>query len=308
MSKQATEAAPIYKLKIERDDIPPNPRTDYDTFGKIVCWHSRHKLGDEHSFEDTSEFLKELVRKTLSADDVINYVKKGGCKSVKLQYDRSAREWVLSSNNNVFDKWFTEYTFFPKTLKGSDMVKECILECLPDNALKELADRNNIILPVYLYDHSGITISCSHTYPYNDRWDAGQVGWIYASYDDIEKTYGAVSAENIETAKQGLVGEISTYDDFICGNAYGYIIEKDGVEVENCWGYLGDLREMIAEMKSSAGKEYQHLFDHVDYCCTEYSTAEAAKPSIRKQLDNLKAQTKPTIPQEQNKTHSAPEI
>lgn len=302
------QTTPIYKLKIERDDIPPNPRTDYDTFGKIVCWHSRHKLGDEHRFEDTSDFLKDLVRKTLSADDVIDYVKKGGCKSVKLQYDRSAREWVLSSNNNVFDKWFTEYTFFPKTLKGSDMVKECILECLPDNALKELADRNNIILPVYLYDHSGITISCSYTYPYNDRWDAGQVGWIYASYEDIEKTYGAVNAENIDTAKQVLVGEISTYDDYICGNAYGYIIEKDGVEVENCWGYLGDLREMIAEMKSSAGKEYQHLFDHVDYGCMEYSTAESAKPSIRKQLNNLKEQTKPTIPQEKSKTHSVPEI
>lgn len=308
MQTKTAEIIPTYRLKIERDDIPPNPRTDYDNFGKIVCWHSRHSLGDEHKFEDTSDFLKELVRKTLSADDVIDYVKKGGCKSVKFQYDRSAREWVLSSNNNVFDKWFTEYTFFPKTLKGSDMVKECILECLPDNALKELADRNNIILPVYLYDHSGITISCSHTYPYNDRWDAGQVGWIYASYDDIEKTYGAVNAENIETAKQVLVGEISTYDDYLRGDAYGYIIEKDGVEVENCWGYLGDLREMIAEMKSSAGKEYQHLFDHVDYCCMAYSTAEAVKPSIRKQLDTLKAQTKPTIPQEQSKTHFAPEI
>jgi len=303
-----TQTVPIYKLKIEYDDVPPNPRTDYDTFGKIVCWHSRHKLGDEHGFEDTSEFLKELVRKTLSADDVIDYVKKGGCKSVKLQYDRSAREWVLSSNNNVFGKWFTEYTFFPKTLKGSDMVKECIFECLPDNTLKELADRNNIILPVYLYDHSGITISCSHTYPYNDRWDAGQVGWIYASYDDIEKTYGVVNADNIKTAEQVLVDEISTYDDYICGNAYGYIIEKDGVEVASCWGYLGDLREMIAEMKSSVDKEYQHLFDHVDYCCMEYSTTKAVKPSIRKQLNTLKEQTKPTKQQEQSKTHSVPEI
>ena len=303
-----TQTIPIYRLKIERDDIPPNPRTDYDNFGKIVCWHSRHKLGDEHKFEDSAEFLKELIRKTLSADDVIDFVKKGGCNSVKLQYDRKAREWVLSSNNNVFEKWFTEYTFFPKTLKGSDMVKECILECLPDNALKELADRNNIILPVYLYDHSGITISCSHTYPYNDRWDAGQVGWIYASYEDVEKTYGVLNAESIDTAKQTLIGEISTYDDYICGNAYGYIIEKDGVEVENCWGYLGDLREMIAEMKSSAGKEYQHLFDHVDYCCMEYSTAETVKPSIRKQLDTLKSHSKAAIPQEQSKIRSAPEI
>lgn len=305
---QTAETTPTYKLKIEYDDTAPNPRTDYDNFGKLVCWSRRHSLGDEHNFDDTSELFKELIRKTLSADEVINYAKKGGSKSAKLQYDRSAKEWVLSSNNNIFDKWFTEYTFFPKTLKDSDMVKECILECLADNDLKELADRNNVILPVYIYDHSGITISCSHTYPYNDRWDAGQVGWIYADYDDIKNEYGAVNTENIEKAKEVLVSEVSTYDDYLRGNAYGYIIEKDGVEVASCWGYLGDLREMIAEMKSSVDKEYQHLFDHVDYCCMEYSTSEKIKPSVRKQLDNLKVQTKPTNEQAKSKTHSAPEI
>ncbi len=85
-------------------------------------------------------------------------------------------------------------------------------------------------------------------------------------------------------------------------------LKKMVFEVENCWGYLGDLRAMIAEMKSSAAKEYQHLFDHVDYCCMEYSTAKSVKPSIRKQLDTLKSNSKTTIPREQSKVHSAPEI
>lgn len=309
-----TAQAPSYRLKVEYDDTPINPRTDYDNFGKMICWHSRYDLGDKHDFSEPDEFLKQLVRDSLSADEVINFVKKGGCHSVKLEYDRHNREWKLKEYSEHFNKWFMEYTFFPKTLKGSDMVKESILDCLSIDALKELADKNNIIMPLYLYDHSGITISCSHSYPYNDRWDAGQVGWIYASYDDIQKKLGGVNSETLEQAKQILIGETNAYDDYLRGECYGYTIEKNGVEVESCWGYLGDLREMVSEMKSGVDEEYQHLFDHIDYCCMEYSedenTERAAqeKPSIRKQLDMLKSQTNNVVPPEHIKTRSAFEI
>ena len=66
---------------------------------------------------------------------------------------------------------------------------------------------------------------------------------------------------------------------------------------------------MVSEMKSGADKEYQHLFDHIDYGCMEYTedenTRRAAreKPSVRKQLTALKnnitppeqAQTRPSL-------------
>ena len=299
---------PLYKLKIEYDDMPLNPRTDYDNFGTMVCWHRRYDLGDKHSFSEPREFLTHLVRITLPADEVIDYAKKAKLDDVRFIYDRSNTEWVLQDKYG--DKWFTEYTFAAGTLKDSDMVKECILEFLPINALKELADRKNVILPLYLYDHSGITISCSHSYPYNDRWDAGQVGWVYADFDKIKAEYGAVNKETVEKAKQLLISETKTYDDYLRGECYGYIIEKNGVEVESCWGYLGDLREMISEMKSGADKEYQHLFDHVDCCQMEYSEVSAVKekPSIRKQLAELKQQKQDISKPEPQKKRSAPEI
>ena len=62
-------------------------------------------------------------------EETVSYthlVKKDGCDSVKLEYDRHSREWVLRDYDALFDEWFTEYTFSPKTLNGSDMVKECI--------------------------------------------------------------------------------------------------------------------------------------------------------------------------------------
>lgn len=246
---------PSYKLKIEYDDIPINPRTDYDNFGKMVCWHSRYDLGDKHEFSEPSEFLKQLV----------------------------------DADNDS-------------------------LEDLSLNELKELADKNNVIMPLYLYDHSGISISCSNTYPYNDRWDAGQVGWIYASYDDIQKKFGGINSETLEKVKDILIGETTAYDYYLCGECYGYTIEKNGVEVESCWGYLGDLREMVSEMKSGVDKEYQHLFDHIDYCCMEYTedenTRRAAqeKPSVRKQLSALKPQTNSTISQEPEQTRPSLEL
>ena len=142
---------PSYRLKIEYDDMAINPRVDYDNFGHMACWHSRYNLGDKHEYSKPDEFLKDLIRDSADADEVIKYVKSGQCPDVTLEYDRSNREWALKSRNNAFEKWFTEYTFSPKTINGSDMVKECILECLPMKDLKNIADKNNVILPLYLH-------------------------------------------------------------------------------------------------------------------------------------------------------------
>jgi hypothetical protein len=43
-----------------------------------------------------------------------------------------------------------------------------------------------IILPLYLYDHSGITMK---TTPFSCRWDSGQVGFVYISKDKVRKEY-----------------------------------------------------------------------------------------------------------------------
>ena len=149
-----------------------------------------------------------------------------------------------------------------------------MLEFLSINSLKELAERKNIMLPLYLYDHSGITMSCSHTYPYNDRWDSGQVGWIYASYNEIEKEYGTLSADTIEKAETRMIGDVETYDCYLRGECYGFIIEKNGEEIDSCWGFLGDLREVREDMKNYVSDEEKHLFDNIDYSCMEYAENE----------------------------------
>lgn len=50
-----------YTLFIVDDDMPLNPREDYDCLGKMVCWHGRYSLGEKHDFEEPRDFLKDLL-------------------------------------------------------------------------------------------------------------------------------------------------------------------------------------------------------------------------------------------------------
>ena len=47
-----------------------------------------------------------------------------------------------------------------------------------------IRESNNVIalLPLYLYDHSGLSMSTS---PFRSRWDSGKVGFIYATEESM---------------------------------------------------------------------------------------------------------------------------
>lgn len=83
------------------------------------------------------------------------------------------------------------------------------------------------ILPVYMYDHSGITIS---VYPFNDPWDSGQIGYIYCTKKQA-KTHSDYSVRQI------LIDEVSTYDKYLRGEVFGWEVRKDGEVLDSCSGY-----------------------------------------------------------------------
>lgn len=118
--------------------------------------------------------------------------------------------------------------------------------------LEKRFSKDFVWLPVYLFDHSGITISTS---PFGCRWDSGQIGYIYVSKEDVRKEYANLNKEwkqkyhkgkgIMQIAKSVLQGEIETFDQFIRGDVYGFkLFEEDTngeeIETDSCWGFYGD--------------------------------------------------------------------
>lgn len=114
-----------------------------------------------------------------------------------------------------------------------------------------------IVLPVYLYDHSGLRISTS---AFSCPWDSGMVGIIWVSRADVLKEYGGkiITKKRRQVAISRLVGEVETYDQYLSGEVYGYIIDRfdaededaEPEELDSCWGFYGykHAREEGAEM------------------------------------------------------------
>ena len=104
-----------------------------------------------------------------------------------------------------------------------------------------------IVLPVYMYDHSGITISTSHEYPYNDQWDAGQVGLIYLTKNDdgVPKNITKKVRERLEKT---LVSSIKIYDTYLRGDIYRYTIldTNDQPTDHGCCGFYSERDAAIA--------------------------------------------------------------
>lgn len=106
-----------------------------------------------------------------------------------------------------------------------------------DNLLGHIRD-NAVILPLYLYDHSGITMN---TTGFSCPWDSGQVGWIYVTDERVRKEYGTLTAETVEQARQVLLGEVKVYDQYLRGDICGFVLkDTDGNHLDSCWGFYGD--------------------------------------------------------------------
>jgi hypothetical protein len=122
----------------------------------------------------------------------------------------------------------------------------------PQEWLKENAPKGSVVLPLYLYDHSGITMS---TGSFGCPWDSGQVGYIVATPEAIRKNFmkKRITAKMREQVEAILKSEVKIYDDFLTGNVWGYTIESvkdcescgqktcgDEDVDDSCWGFFGD--------------------------------------------------------------------
>jgi hypothetical protein len=202
-----------YKIIIDYDQEPMNPRTEWDNRSTMVCWHSRYNLGDLENRRPISENYREPI---------------------DLLYELAGVDR---------DEYQDEQ--YEKTGKWDDM----------DTAdlYKLIEEKGTIISTLYLYDHSGITISMGS---FSCPWDSGPVGYIYMTKETVLKEWGE-GEEAYERARNCMKGEVEVYDNYLTGEVYSFKIEDpDGEEIDSCSGYYGN------DGKEDMIKECQNTIDY----------------------------------------------
>lgn len=172
--------------------------------------------------------------------------------NINIYYDESPLD-----PRRDFDNLGTLYTahrrYRPEKEFDEHFTVEEVFEDRWCSDFKESFLRRYIVVPVYLYDHSGLTVS---TTPFSCPWDSGLFGILAVSLDKVRKEYGwkRITAERRATIEGYLCGEIKTLDQYYTGEVYGFEVtpgNDDKDVIESCWGFFGKegLEQLIDECK-----------------------------------------------------------
>jgi len=158
---------------------------------------------------------------------------------VKVYFDpeplNPRKEW---DNGTIMVHWHSRYDLGDKKIER--MTSEGLQE-----QYKEEGDPILIIQPLYLYDHSGLSVS---TGGFHCSFDSGQVGWVIITQSKKDEM-GFSDSQLVDVIK----GEVKDYDSYLTGQVFGYEVEgRDGDTLESCWGFVGDMEDCLSEGKSAA--------------------------------------------------------
>jgi hypothetical protein len=117
------------------------------------------------------------------------------------------------------------------------------------------------MLPLYLMDHSGLSMS---TTSFGCRWDSGRVGVIYTT----AKRLTEIGVE-LARAAECLVAEVDDYDRFLRGEIYCFIVEdRHGNVVESCGGFYSE-----DDARSDGEATLLHAIEALGHPCVQRATA-----------------------------------
>ena len=193
-------------VEIYADDSPESPR-EWSNLGVMLCGHRRYNLGDEQI--DNLSFMDEC----------------SDCEGTGEGYGPVTEPVGYYLESRAPDC---------PTCEGAGEIELSPVEW----AKRERGAR--VVLPLRLFDHSGISMSVgAGAHPQDPGgWDSGQVGIIFDTAEGrAEMSFEDSTDEEIEEI---LRGEIEVYDQFISGDVYGYVIEDaDGDQMDSLWGLYG---------------------------------------------------------------------
>lgn len=239
------------RLRLEIDLDPENPR-EWSNLGTMVCRHRRYLLGDQqeglddlmHALDDDWQRFGADLRDCPGTWSLNPEESEPELLEVAERYGLTADEYGEVAN-----------PYDPDTGDPGQVFESIEL-------LERLAGKSLVYwMPLYLYDHSGITMS---TGPFACPWDSGQVGIIYVTRRKAEQEMprwdGEDESDWEQRVCQALRSEVAVYDQYLTGDVYGFVLESlDREQVEtgeapedfadepsvwddgdSCWGFFGD--------------------------------------------------------------------
>ena len=108
-------------------------------------------------------------------------------------------------------------------------------------------------IPLYMYEHSGISLKCFEDkvgYPYNDQWDAGCIGMVFTTEELLHRynITGLTHMTKNEVIDQ-MKAEVNVYSNWCNGECYGFRLSKVSdcdkcnqtveQEIDSCYGFYG---------------------------------------------------------------------
>lgn len=229
-----------YVAIIEQDCDAENPRS-WGHFGHMICWHNRYDLGDEECADAARYYSPGEWRRVLAEryDSTLND---------RLAYWSSGNGWQRIVNSVEHDDIYRT-----KAHRRYNDIK--------DRAVEQVLERCVIMLPLYLYDHSGITMN---TTGFSCPWDSGQVGYIYVTLDEVRHEYQVqrVTRRVREKVIEQLTAEVALYDTYLRGDYYLFIIEdEDGNTLDACGGFNGANPAENGMLDAASQEYHQALLD-----------------------------------------------
>lgn len=139
------------------------------------------------------------------------------------------------------------------------------------NYLREIEDKRKdewAIVPVYMYEHGGISLSCS---PFSCGWDSGMIGFMICDRKQAEMILGEWDYDKVV---QAIVAEVKCLDEYYVYGGYMYEVieykkcdccghEKE-VEADACCGFVGcpdGERGVKAQIRHQLADEHKALIE-----------------------------------------------
>ena len=228
---------------VYQDIDPENPR-EWDNASTLHCWHGNYILGDADQTGNRDPF-----------DVLHSYVSEiygGNTALTSLNPDEQMQEYITD--------FIVEVEYSPTIDDIEDYNGGT-------SVLWTLLLRKAVVSPLYLYDHSGITMN---TGGFSCPWDSGQVGFAIITEEKGVEEWGHDWREKAEAR---IKAEVEEYARYLEGNVYGYRTfdknpaEHDGAEAldDSFWGFIGYPNDAVEMMKEHTGDiEFIYRWDMPD--------------------------------------------